>query len=76
MDEFRVIGGDAPVQSGKKLELRIKSRYRIPWTHKEQAIQLQDYLPIRKNLIHSTCSAGRVKVQNCKDFLSEKACFF
>ena len=76
IDEFRVIGGDAPVRSGKKLELRVKSRYRIPWTHQEQSLELQDYLPIRKNLIHGTCSSGRVNVQNCHDFTVREGLFF
>ena len=68
VDEHRVIGGGKPVNSGSPLELRIKSRYRSPWAQKAQSLEIQDYLPIRKTLIHGTCHPGRISVEKCSTF--------
>jgi len=68
VDEHRIIGGSKPVNSGSSIELRIKSRYRSPWTQKAQSLEIQDYLPIRKTLIHGTCNPGRISVEKCGAF--------
>jgi hypothetical protein len=76
VDEHRVIGAGKPVNSGSSIELRIKSRYRIPWGQEAQVIEIQDYLPIRKTLIHGTCDSGRINVENCGTFTVREGLVF